>query len=122
MLMMVDVISRVWPAARKYFENRQDEKPIPCGSLSVELHRKLYGILLLDIALGCNSNTDADPSGSLRLCFVTTHYNSFNGFASRSAATGLRKGPWCVLFLISMRHYANCARWKEFYKNVALSA
>jgi hypothetical protein len=50
MLMMVDVISRVWPAARKYFENRQDEKPIPCGSLSVELHRKLYGILLLDIA------------------------------------------------------------------------
>jgi len=29
MLMMVDVISRVWPAARKYFENRQDEKPIP---------------------------------------------------------------------------------------------
>ena len=51
MPMMVDVISRVWPAARKYFENRQDEKPIPLWlSLSVELHRKLYGILLLDIA------------------------------------------------------------------------
>ena len=26
------------------------------------------------------------------------------------------------LFLISVRRYANCARWKQFYKNVAWSA
>ena len=31
-------------------------------------------------------------TGSLRLCVVTTHNNSFNGFGRRSAATALRKG------------------------------
>jgi hypothetical protein len=51
-----------------------------------------------------------------------TNNNSFNGFARRSAATGLRKGSSCVLVLISVRRYANCSLWKEFYKNVALSA
>ena len=124
MPMMVDVIAS-GSAARQYLEIGRTKNRFPCGcslSLSVELHRKLYGIRLLDIACGCNSSSDADSSGSLRLCFVTTHYNSFNGFARRSAATGLRKGSSCVLVLISMRRYANCARWKEFYKNVALSA
>jgi hypothetical protein len=72
--------------------------------------------------LCCNSDSDAESSGSLRLCFVTTHNKSFNGFERRSAATGLRKRSSCVPVLISVRRYANCARWKKFYKNVALSA
>ena len=96
-----------------------------CRGAAISLGRTTQNTvcdLLTRYRLCCNSDSEAESSGSLRLCFVRTHNNSFNGFARRSAATGLRKGSSCVLVLISVRRYANCARWKKFYKNVALSA
>src|SRR5205085_1694012 len=90
-------------------------------SVSLSLHRTLYAIRLLGIAAAILTS-EAESSDSLHLCFVRTHDYLFNGFTRRSEVTCLSTEPSYVLVLISLRRYANCARWKKFYKNGALSA
>ncbi len=79
----------------------------PCYlSLSVELPRKLYAILLLDIVCAAPLTVKRNPGlTSSLLC-----KDSFNGFARGSTTTCIRKGPSCVLVLISVQSYANCHR------------
>ena len=89
--------------------------------VSVELHRTLYAICLLDIVCAATLTvTRIQWLTSSLLCNDTQQL--IQRIREKKRATGLRKGSSCVLVLISVRRYANCARWKKFYKNVALSA
>jgi hypothetical protein len=78
---------------------------IPFLFVAVTLTAKQNPAAHFFFALLCNDNT-------------TTHSTDSREEARQSFKQRIR----VFLVLISVHRYANCARWKKFYKNVALSA